>query len=106
MVGDAWAAGCGVCEARDGQGRGAAAVQGGWYATESYGLLTEVAHGGSRRLLTEVDGGCSLNLRCYSVVTKASNVKLVTVAGCKLGPFTLYFNESIWAAYRESETQW
>ena len=33
--------GCGVCEARECQGRGAAAVQGGWHAIESYGLLTE-----------------------------------------------------------------
>ena len=40
VVGDAWAAGggaegeggCGVCEARECQGRGAAAVQGGWHA--------------------------------------------------------------------------
>ena len=36
--------GCGVCEARECQGRGAAAVQGGWHAIESYGLITEVAH--------------------------------------------------------------
>ena len=36
VVGDAWAAGCGVCEARECQGRGAAAVQGGWHAFECF----------------------------------------------------------------------
>ena len=58
-----------------------------------------------------INGGCSQNLRCSPLLQKpanlkASNVKLVTVAGCNSALFTVYFNESIWAAHRESETLW
>ena len=57
--------GCGVCEARECQGRGAAAVQGGWHAIESYGLLTE----------------SPLLLRCY----KSEQLESEQRKACKLG---------------------